>query len=426
VDSLNVFVYPPAHRFGMEALFTAAAEHIPAQAVTWQVAAVPGELPPPGDSKRGTALAHLYSLPDVYASFHNLTSARRAGLRVVTTAIYADPARFYRQGLPLAELETSGPEAELAARIRRATQSAERALQRAIYRASDVLVALSPMEASALERDFGISPERIVIAMCGVERRGVPVETGGAAAERFRARYPLPPDFVLCVGRIDANKNQLSLVRAARDTGLPLVLAGGSLAPPYLERCRREAGPQVHFLPSLDDGELASAYAAARVHALVSWLEVVGLVTLEAAVAGCNVVLSPAHGALDYVGDEAWTCDPGDVDSIRRAVLDAHRTPRRPELAARLRAAYTWDGHARAVREAYDRACALEPPREETMGGRAELEAALLSLSTLVPLLEQARAQLWEEKSALARTVDAYASGRVMRALDRLRHFLGR
>ena len=82
---------------------------------------------------------------------------------------------------------------------------------------------------------------------------------------------------------------------------------------------------------------LRSAYAAARVHALPSWIETCGLVSLEAALAGCNVVVSTAGHELEYFRDLAYYCDPANPASIRRAVVQAienhdRDAPRREHL----------------------------------------------------------------------------------------------
>jgi len=411
---MNIFVYPPAHGFGMGTLFHAAQRALPARNVAWQLAASSGDTPPPRFQ-----IAHLYSLPDAYVSFQNLLAARRADVRVVTTAIYWNPTRYVTQGLALAELGDAGAAAERAAQLRAATLAAEQALLRVIYRASDVLLALSPSEADALVTDFGVARERIVVAWCGVETR-----FAHAAPDLFQQKFGLS-DFVLCVGRVDANKNQLSLIRALRHENLDLVLAGGSLAPDYMALCRAAANSRVHFLPSLSDDELASAFAAAKVHALVSWLEVVGLVTLEAAAAGANVVLTREHGARDYVGERGRYCDSADEDSIRRVLLDAYRAPRQTQLREHVLNAFTWEKHAAALQEAYARVHSLAPC-SAALDADADLTQAVCALVTLVPALAQANAELWQHKAAAEKMLYAYRSGRVMRALEALQRMLVR
>lgn len=409
---MNILVFPPVHGFGLGTLFHSTQRALPSQSI-WQITNR-AEIP-----QNKFDFAHFYTLPDVFTTFQNLLAAQGAGLRVIATAIYWNPTRYITQGLAHAELPDAGAAAERSAQIRAAQLAVERVLLRVIYHACDMLIALSPSEADALVTDFGIARERIVIAWCGVEPR-----YANASPKIFQEKFGLE-NFVLGVGRVDANKNQLNLIRALRDENIPLVLAGGSLAPSYLDECKKIAGANIHFLPSLSDEELGSAYAAARTHALVSWLEVVGLVTLEAAVAGCNVVLTREHGARDYVGDAGWYCDPGDVPSIRRAVLDAHHAPPQNMLREHLLKTYSWERHAREICDAYERALALSP-RVESADMRANLEQAVLALVQLAPLLETSRAELWREKNELARERDAYANGRMMRLLNAANQILKR
>lgn len=407
---MNIFVYPPVHGFGLGTLFQATQRNLPPN-VAWTLASYVGETPAPD-----SALAHLYTLPNVYASFQNLLAAQRAGLRVIATAVYWNPTRYLTEGLAMAELPDAGAASERETQLRAATLQVEQALLRVMYQSADILIALSPSEADALVNDFGIARERIVVAWCGVETR-----FANASPKLFQEKFGLR-DFVLCVGRVDANKNQLQLIRALRDTDVTLVLAGGSLAPPYLALCQNEAGANVHFLPSLTDEELGSAYAAAHTHVLASWLEVVGLVTLEAAVAGCNVALTREHGARDYVGAAGWYCDAGEAETIRTAVLNAQRAPRQTALREKLLKNCSWAKHAAAVAKAYTLAQALSP---QTASATA-YQDALRALAAYVPMLQETRAELWREKAELAQQRDAYANGRVMRALNSLQQVVKR
>jgi glycosyltransferase involved in cell wall biosynthesis len=84
-------------------------------------------------------------------------------------------------------------------------------------------------------------------------------------------------------------------------------------------------------------------------------METTGLSSLEAAVAGCSLVVSPNGDTREYFGDHAEYCDPGDVRSIRAAVLRAYETLPSPELAHAIRTEYTWERAADATYAAYRR-----------------------------------------------------------------------
>ncbi|MCI0457149.1 MAG: glycosyltransferase [Gemmataceae bacterium] len=189
----------------------------------------------------------------------------------------------------------------------------------------------------------------------------------GCAAEVFRDPDPEPfvkeyglSDFLLQVGRIEKSKNQLLLVHALRDLGLPVVLIGGELQQGYLEWCRRYGPKDLLVIPHLPADKLRSAYAAARVHALPSWIETCGMVTMEAALADCNVVVSIAGYELEYYRDLAYYCDPSDVDSIREAVVEAYGNyardgMQRGLLKELILKEYTWERAAQTTLHGYRR-----------------------------------------------------------------------
>jgi glycosyltransferase involved in cell wall biosynthesis len=161
---------------------------------------------------------------------------------------------------------------------------------------------------------------------------------------------------VLCVGRIEPRKNQLNLVRALRDMDEPLDVVGraGRFNFAYAWRCRRSAGPRTRFLGPRSPAQLAAQYRQARVHACVSWYETPGLASLEAAAAGCSVVVTPGGCTREYFGDDAFYCQPDDLASIRRAVDAALNSRPSPALAKRVAADYTWENAARQTLEAYE------------------------------------------------------------------------
>ncbi|MCB0311341.1 MAG: tetratricopeptide repeat protein, partial [Bdellovibrionales bacterium] len=97
---------------------------------------------------------------------------------------------------------------------------------------------------------------------------------------------------------------------------------------------------------------LASAYAAARVHVLPSWYELPGLVTLEAAFHGCNVVVTDCGTTRDYLGHKAFYCNPWDEKSIKIAVQEAMESPLVPGLKETVMK-NSWDNAGQDTLDAY-------------------------------------------------------------------------
>ncbi len=366
-------------------------------------------------------LVHLFDAPDHHTALRSFMRARaldklaKKRVPIVSNPIYWNSDRFYDEGLPEADPPT-GDGAELEQMLRDSRRHAERAAQRVFFRNAAVLIAMSPSERDLLVRDFDVARERICLATDGI----APV-FAGASPDAFTQAYGVQ-DFVLCAARIEIRKNQWGLVRALREEPLTLVFAGATLSGEYLARCQAEADggrATMLFLPSLGKELLASAYAAARVHALASWADCAPFTPLEAAVAGCGIAMSRETGARDYFGDEAHYFDPARLDEMRDAVRAAMETPPPDGLRERLQRECTWDRCAEQTLDAYERAKELGNPDADD-GYREDMEEALIAMSEYAQLQEKARAQLWREKSLLAQERDAYANGRMMRTLRQL------
>lgn len=180
-----------------------------------------------------------------------------------------------------------------------------------------------------------------------------------ADSDLFRQAYGLQ-DYIVCVARVEPRKNQLMLVNALRDSGLPIVLIGHEAHPEYADLIRRFGGPDVVMIDRLEPNSdmLRSAIAGARVFVLPSWVEGAPLTALEAAATGANMVLSNRSGEREYIGDHARYCDPSSPNSIRQTVLESWNTPLTPvqarALADHVKAQFSWENHALRTRSVYD------------------------------------------------------------------------
>ncbi len=202
-------------------------------------------------------------------------------------------------------------------------------------------------EASALKRDFP-DAQRIITVPVGSEIGAL------CGPELFEQVYR-ERDFVLCVGRLESRKNQLMLLKALEDSPMTVVLAAGgfSYQPEYEAAIRsfKRRGKTI-VLGMLDPQMLSSAYAACRVHALASWYELPGLVSLEAAARNKNIVVTRTGTTADYVGDKAFYCTPWDGDSILSAVTAAYYSPVREGMTD-LAQSFSWVKAVERTEEVY-------------------------------------------------------------------------
>lgn len=280
----------------------------------------------------GYDLVHLFNALRADEFYLAAEAAAVAGRPVVATPLWWDLPAMAREGAPVHDA------------LLRRWPGEERLRTRALGRAEAVLVGGEGEGQMLLGAFPHLSAERVHVVPVGSDGLGAP------AAGSLRERLGLA-EYALSVARVGPHKNQLGLCRAAGELGIPLVLVGQPQDALYVRQCR-EGAPWVRFLGFLEEGLLAAAFAEARVHALPSWCELPGLSTLEAAAAGCQVVSTGRGTAREYLGDDAWYCDPSDAGSLRRALAAAWEAPPRPALAERARG-FTWARAAAATWSVY-------------------------------------------------------------------------
>jgi glycosyltransferase involved in cell wall biosynthesis len=192
----------------------------------------------------------------------------------------------------------------------------------------DGLLPNSWLELQAVRSDLHWSGDCFEVAQYGVDPR-IFLD---ADPEPFRETTGLRTPFVLQAGRIEPAKNQAMLCWALRKTDLPIVLIGSKQHwPTYADLCQSIAGNRLTVIDHLPQNLLASAYAAAGVHVLPSWMETCGLVSLEAALSGTPLVGSTFGHELEYLQGDAWYADPANPESLCQAVLDAWQAGRNSE-----------------------------------------------------------------------------------------------
>lgn len=163
---------------------------------------------------------------------------------------------------------------------------------------------------------------------------------------------------IVCAARIEGRKSTLNLVRALKNMDYTLVLVGNASQnqKKYIKQVHDEAGDNVVFLGQISHEELRDLFKAAKVHALVSWMETPGLSSLEAAVMGCNIVVTKKGDTEEYFEDYAFYSEPDDIDSIRAAIEKAYNSEFNPKLKEKILNNYTWEKTAESTFCAYNMA----------------------------------------------------------------------
>jgi glycosyltransferase involved in cell wall biosynthesis len=148
----------------------------------------------------------------------------------------------------------------------------------------------------------------------------------------------LKQPFVLCAGRLwDEAKNVAALCAIAPALSWPVYVAG-EVSDPSGHHLAPAPPAGVRYLGPLGEHTLAAWMAQASIYALPARYEPFGLSVLEAAQAGCALVLGDIASLREVWGDAAVYVPPDDREALRyelAALIDDGR--RRGVLAERSR-----------------------------------------------------------------------------------------
>jgi glycosyltransferase involved in cell wall biosynthesis len=166
-------------------------------------------------------------------------------------------------------------------------------------------------------------------------------------------------DLITFVGRIDPRKNQLKFLEAMENTDYRIRFIG-NLSPnfqSYYKHLRQMALKRgnVEFISHISQEELFKHMVEAKVNVLTSWIETPGLVSIEAAFAGCNLVVSDKGSVRDYFRDYAFYCSPDDTEDIKRQTVRAMESDFDEDLRLLVSKEYSWEKASEQTLEGYKR-----------------------------------------------------------------------
>lgn len=169
--------------------------------------------------------------------------------------------------------------------------------------------------------DVVVAPSRAMLASLELEYCHIPgarVVYNGRDAARFPCGDKEP--VVLSVGRLwDEAKNVAAVEAIASMLDWPVYIAG-STEQPGGGSCYNPHGESAHHLGVLDSAELAMWMARASIYVLPARYEPFGLSALEAALAGCALVLGDIPSLRELWNGAALLVPPDDASALRDAL----------------------------------------------------------------------------------------------------------
>lgn len=170
---------------------------------------------------------------------------------------------------------------------------------------------------------------------------------------------PLPPESeersgILCVGRFEPLKNQLSVIEATKGWDEQVTFVGDAAAnnPGYYRKCRAAAGSNHHFRPHASMDALQMLYRTNKVVIVPSHFETFGLTSIEALSQGCNLVLSGYAGASEVLKDHVLLIDPTSIESIQAGLKQALRATS-SNVGIGVARTFTWKAAAETLLSLY-------------------------------------------------------------------------
>jgi glycosyltransferase involved in cell wall biosynthesis len=214
--------------------------------------------------------------------------------------------------------------------------------------------------------DLVIAPSRAMLAALnehyGPFRRSCVIPNGRSLAGLLA---PPKQNLIFAAGRLwDEAKNISALVQVAPRLPWPVCLAGEDTHP----NGRNQAHRGVNYAGRLSSQEIVRWYERASIYVLPARYEPFGLSVLEAAIAGCALVLGDIPSLREVWGDAARYVSPDDTDALEKTIRELIDSPEtRDALATKARqiaATYTPEKMAADYLNAYRSVLAehLAPP----------------------------------------------------------------
>lgn len=174
-----------------------------------------------------------------------------------------------------------------------------------------IFLVRSDFEKEYMVKGFGINESKCIV---------VPLSYNPIATMLAVMKEP----FCLHISLLtDERKNVKRLIQAAVKYKFKLILGGKLRNKEEVLLLKSWIGnnKNIEYRGFLSVEEMKSLYSRARVFALPSTNEGVGIVALEAAVSGCDIVMTKLGGPKEYYNGMAKIVNPYSIDEIGRAVV---------------------------------------------------------------------------------------------------------
>lgn len=199
----------------------------------------------------------------------------------------------------------------------------------------DFIIPNSDEEGKLLCKDIGINYEKVKDKFISIPNA---VDISKLNTECNERILPDLKNFVIQAAGVEPLKNQLGVVKSLmKEKEIPIVFAGAIRNEKYYNEIQKLAKKRgnVYFTGRINENQLFDLYKRAQVHVLASFRESPGLVSIEALMNGCQIVVSEEkYCPIKYYQFDKYgfICNPYSVKSIKKAILNAYNSPKNTKL----------------------------------------------------------------------------------------------
>lgn len=177
--------------------------------------------------------------------------------------------------------------------------------------------ARSEHEAKFYKKSFSIDSQKIFT---------IPLSYSVEAPENIHEVLEIKENFCFHLSSLyQDRKNVIRLVEAAKKYGFKLVLAGNKGSDNEFLKIQQAIGnaTNIKVLGFVSNEELKEIYSKAKVFALPSLNEGVGIVAMDAAVYGCNIAMTNLKGPVEYYPNikTVEILNPYSIDDIGKKIV---------------------------------------------------------------------------------------------------------
>lgn len=186
---------------------------------------------------------------------------------------------------------------------------------------ADIIIAISEQTKKDIIQYLKVKEDKVRVVYQGCHE-AFKEEPSSNFIKYVKEKFHLPERFILNVGTIEERKNLLSVVKALKNTNIPLVVVGKKTNySKKVEYFIKKNKIETQFLANVSIQELATIYRLADIFIYPSLFEGFGIPVIEALFSGTVTITSNVSCLPEAGGKDSVYVNPLQVEDIRAKII---------------------------------------------------------------------------------------------------------